>query len=203
MKNVSACSVTECASANYARALCRKHYERLRLHGDTSVVMPDRGNLIPRMRPEDRFWPRVNRVEDEDSCWEWMGGKYERGYGAFMIHRDGRKRNTGAHRFSYELAYGPIPAGMFVCHRCDNPPCVRPDHLFLGTNTDNVRDMVSKKRENHAGEHNGRAVLTAEGVRVIKDRLRAGEAARPIAADYGVSRETINAIRRGKAWSCR
>lgn len=155
--------------------------------------------------PEERFWAKVDRESDPSGCWLWTAGvqNKEWGYGAFMVHRDGQKRQVRAHRFSYELAYGPIPAGLFVCHRCDNPPCVRPDHLFLGTNADNVRDMVRKKRENHAGEHNGRAVLTAEGVRVIKDRLRAGETARPIAADYGVSRETINAIRRGKAWSCR
>ena len=75
---------------------------------------------------------------DGDDCWLWEGCIDRRGYG-----RIGRER---AHRRMWQSCHGPIPAGMFVCHTCDNPPCVRPDHLFLGTHTDNMRDMVSKGR---------------------------------------------------------
>lgn len=77
-----------------------------------------------------------------DGCWEWQASTYGIGYGQF--HRDGVM--TPAHRMAWQLTHGSIPDGMVVCHRCDNPPCVRPDHLFLGTNKDNSRDMVAKGR---------------------------------------------------------
>ena len=97
----------------------------------------------------DRFWPRVQKAEG-DGCWLWIGPrKTKAGYGAFGIRResDGKWKSHFAHRVSYELHFGPIPPGMFVCHRCDNPQCVRPDHLFLGEHADNMRDMRVKKRQ--------------------------------------------------------
>lgn len=89
---------------------------------------------------EKRFWERVNK--QPDGCWLWTGTTNLRGYGILA------RNNTMqlAHRFSYELHKGVIPDGMFVCHSCDNPPCVNPDHLWLGTNADNVSDMVAKGR---------------------------------------------------------
>lgn len=95
---------------------------------------------MPRSAPlEDRFWVKVRK---SDGCWEWTAASKQGGYGKIAVGR----RLMLAHRVSWELANGPIPDGLLVCHTCDNPPCVRPDHLFLGTQTDNMRDAVRKNR---------------------------------------------------------
>ena len=80
-------------------------------------------------------------MRKSDGCWLWVGSINHR-YGWLVV----RGRKVRAHRFSYELAYGLIPVGLLVLHRCDNPPCVRPDHLFVGTQTDNMQDMLRKGR---------------------------------------------------------
>jgi hypothetical protein len=96
--------------------------------------------MIPRVEPEFRFWTRVLPVDS--GCWEWQGRCSP--YGHFA--RGGRHSTVGAHQFAYERFVGSIPKGLSVLHRCDNPPCVRPEHLFLGTNQDNTADMVAKGR---------------------------------------------------------
>lgn len=83
-----------------------------------------------------------SRVEKTDACWLWIGSRDSHGYGKFSI----KGRAVAAHRFSFELENGPIGPGVKVCHRCDNPPCVRPSHLFQGTQADNMKDMVAKGR---------------------------------------------------------
>jgi hypothetical protein len=96
-----------------------------------------------RIRPSvtDRFWKKVQKT---DSCWVWIGG-LSHSYGWMGIN----SRHVLAHRISWELHNGPIPDGLYVCHHCDNPPCVRPDHLFLGTHDDNMNDKISKGRQGH------------------------------------------------------
>lgn len=88
---------------------------------------------------EDRFWARVKKG---DGCWEWTGSTGRRGYGTFMVHGE----RTRSHRYSWALHFGAIPDGLWVLHRCDNPPCVRPDHLWLGTVLDNNVDSRIKGR---------------------------------------------------------
>jgi len=96
-------------------------------------------------KPEDpavRFWRKVSKT---DSCWIWMAGVTSSGYGQFMVGKSPSIK-AYAHRFSWTLAHGPIPDGLFVCHRCDTPRCVRPDHLFLGTARENMHDALRKHR---------------------------------------------------------
>lgn len=87
----------------------------------------------------ESFWSKVDKTE---TCWLWTKSKYRHGYGCFCAMGTRHK----AHRVSYEIAYGKIKDGLFVCHKCDNPSCVNPDHLFLGTHKDNALDMVNKGR---------------------------------------------------------
>lgn len=141
----------------------------------------------------DRFW---SKVEKTDGCWNWTAGVSEKGYGLFSVNN----RNRRAHRVSYEMHCEPIPPGMQVLHKCDNPRCVRPDHLFLGTGADNMADKVAKGREAHVGvqgEKHPRAKLTNEQVLAIRS-MSGSEGG--IAGLFGVSVRAINDIRNRKSW---
>lgn len=94
-------------------------------------------------RASKRFWHRVVKSE---GCWEWSGARFPRGYGHVQLRVLGPPDEIYAHRAAWRFTFGPIPDGLFVCHHCDNPPCVRPDHLFLGTAQDNVHDSQRKGR---------------------------------------------------------
>jgi len=134
-----------------------------------------------------------------NGCWEWSGSRNDQGYG---ICGSGRRY---AHRVAWERAHGPIPDDMCVLHRCDNPPCVRPDHLFLGTRADNMHDMWSKARGKAptplVGEQHPMARLSDHDVRVIKDRLATGESQTSVARSFGVHLSTVHLIAKGKTWT--
>lgn len=132
----------------------------------------------------------------ESGCWLWIGGRSSSGYGSMP---SGRKiGNEGAHRFSYRHHKGEIPAGMFVCHKCDTKTCVNPAHLFLGTHQENMDDCKAKGRT-PAGERHGRSKLTEAQVIAIRSDIR-GIA--QVAAEYGVSIASIHNIRHRKTWAC-
>ncbi len=141
-------------------------------------------------RHNDRFWTKGGKTA---TCWDWTGLRSHAGYGHFRF-RGGIRR---AHRVAWELTRGPIPDGLCVLHSCDNPSCVRPDHLFLGTNADNIRDKTVKGRA-AKGEINGNAKLTAEQVRAIRSDKRLE---REIAADFGIVRSHVRAIKAREKWA--
>lgn len=146
-----------------------------------------------------RFWDYCNKTE---SCWLWTASVINTGYGCFRVHR----KTILAHRFSYELAFGTIPNGLFVCHRCDTPKCVLPDHLFLGTVADNIQDCINKgRRGDHGtpvrGERNPASKLTERDVRIIRERRACGERRKLVAAEFMVSESLINQICSGTVWS--
>lgn len=141
-----------------------------------------------------------------DGCWEWRGSIASNGYGVFYL----RRHPNRAHRIAWMIANGRIPAGMLVCHRCDNPRCVRPDHLFLGTTQDNTADMVKKGRafqgepasERKRGTLNPRAKLDDDAIGEIVTRYRSGGVRqKDLAKEYSVSQSTINGIIRGNLWT--
>jgi hypothetical protein len=144
-----------------------------------------------------RFWARVQKT---DACWPWIGGKTKAGYGLFGPGNTKRL----AHRIAWELTHGPIPVGLFVCHTCDNPPCVRPDHLFLGTAGDNADDKHAKGRGRGRpkGSPSPARKLTAAQVIEIRDRYTGawGEQSR-LARAYGVTQGAIWRIVRRVNWA--
>jgi hypothetical protein len=141
---------------------------------------------------EEHFWSKVRKGA---GCWLWTAGKYGAGYGRFHI----RRHAIRASRAAWLFTYGVIPRGLHVLHTCDNPLCVNPAHLFLGTHRDNMRDMAIKKRAktpDSRGERNGRMRLTDAQVREIRERIAAGEKQRDLAAEYGVAQATISYVKR-------
>lgn len=144
-----------------------------------------------RERFYEKFLPRPST-----GCWIWTGVRETSGYGRLYVTTSpGNYLRVRASRLSWELHVGPIPEGMFVCHRCDVRSCVNPDHLFLGTNADNVQDMTAKGRNGREG-----GALSIEQAREIDARLRNGERHFAIAKDYGVRSNSITAIANGTSW---
>lgn len=144
-----------------------------------------------------RFWARVRKTE---TCWLWPSRFLPNGYGRYCIKRDRRRYDFLAHRFAWIAAHGEIPKGMFVLHRCDNPPCVRLDHLFLGTHADNMADMSNKGRSTQGIRATGVALSEAD-VLVIYEKYRSHAADQgELAIEFGVCRQTIGWIVTGKTW---
>ena len=170
-----------------ARGLCRRHYK-----------------AFPKAKPslEERFRRRVD-VSAADSCWPYTGPVDSSGYGRFSWRPGG----SLAHRFAYQLFVGPIPPGLHVLHHCDNPPCCRPDHLFLGTQADNNADRDVKGRHRSLftigarGQDHPRAKLTQQQVDEIRRIFAAGGISKAeLGRRYGMNRTTIYDIVTGKNW---
>lgn len=142
----------------------------------------------------ERFWSKVARGAD-DECWEWTASRTEHGYG--RINVGGRIEK--APRVAWLVTYGD-PGGLLVCHRCDNPPCCNPAHLFLGTVADNNADKIAKGRSNR-GERHGQAILTAEKVRAMRDLREDGATFKEIARRFGVHHVTARHAVIGINWS--
>jgi hypothetical protein len=185
-----ACSVENCHGKHLARGLCSKHYQRVWSHGSIDSKY--------RRPAEESFWRRVERGEP-DECWEWLGNVTDN-YGTLHRHAaDGGR--IGAHRFSYQIHHGPIPAGMLVMHSCDNPKCVNPNHLKAGTPKENMDDMAAKGRRVTVvprGQASNLAVLNEHAVRFIRSTdMNNSELGRI----FGLTPNAIRAVRIRKSWA--
>lgn len=137
-----------------------------------------------------RFFSNV-KENQETGCIEWIGSTTDKGYGSFSVNN----KKVRAHRFSYELEHGEIPEGNIVCHACDNPKCVNPKHLFLGTHKDNTQDMLSKKRQK-----NGSDKLTWDDVKEIRRLGDSGVAPKIIAEMFKISSSHTRLVLRNEIW---
>lgn len=142
----------------------------------------------------ERFINKVRTPDGEQGCWLWTGAIGSDGYG--RVRRKGKTHS--AHRYAYQLFKGDVPQGLCVLHRCDNPACVNPTHLFLGTKKDNSEDMLSKGRHGRSRPH-----LTREDVEEIRQRLAAGESKVSVARAYGMCRSTVQDIEGQRTWGSR
>lgn len=188
------CAILSCGNSKIiARGLCPQHYQHMRSAGRLSEFKkPPR----PRLPLEERF-KKTGWTMAESGCWEWNGSKNRRGYGQI---NSGRRTAAGnpapeiTSRVAWAISHGPIPEGMAVCHHCDNPPCVNPDHLFLGTKADNNRDMAEKRRTLN-GERRPQAKLTDVEVEEIRRAYDLGGISqRALGERYGVSASAVSLI---------
>jgi len=157
--------------------------------------------IIEKMRGKARlFWKRVI-IKGKDECWEWSGTKDGHGYGKISMLGRGYSP-VKAPRVSWVLHYGAIPDGMYICHICDNPSCVNPQHLMMGTPKDNTQDMWQKGRDNHVSWGNAWArKLTPKDVVRIREIASVGNRSnRSLGLEYGVSGHTIGEIIKRKTW---
>lgn len=160
------------------------------------------GGLFAKIFEEKRMRPGIQAKAFDDcwvgepnsGCWLWTEGLGAGGYGTRWD--SGRQKQISAHRVSFERTHGEIPKGFFVCHHCDVPTCVNPQHLFLGKPSDNSADMISKKRQAY-GERHHKARLVEGDIVAIR---AANGTAKTIANQFGVSRETVSQIRNKRVW---
>jgi HNH endonuclease len=185
------CTIENCDEVVNGHGFCGKHYRRWVKYGDP--LGGDRNHAPSGVR----FARRFIKI---DGCWLWTGSKTKAGYGKFQTGGKGGPYHL-AHRFLYELAKGAIPKGAIVMHFCDNPSCVNPDHLSVGTHKDNTADMIAKGRHARVapvGIKNGKAVLTEKEVRLIREYPNETHAA--LARHLGVAASTIRGVRSGRTW---
>lgn len=154
-------------------------------------------SAIPSKKRRDQKERFFDLVKKTNSCWVWMGRKAKFGYGQFKDMRI--KKQILAHRFSYEIHYGMIPNGLCVCHKCDNPSCVNPEHLFLGTYKQNMQDAASKKRMPH-GESHFRTTLKNKDIFFIRENFP-HISAKHLANMFSVTKCTIYNILHRKTWA--
>lgn len=184
------CSIAYCEFPVIALGLCSRHYQAKRKYGDPETVKQKQHHGLT---ASERFFLYT---EKSDGCWIWKGFKDPNGYGRLNVNGIPML----ASRLSYQVHYGSIPEGKYVCHKCDTPSCVNPEHLFLGTQQDNVDDMISKGRDKKRalkGMAHPNSKLTDDDVRAIK---ASNEQTKALSRRFKISEAVIHDIRKGKIW---
>ena len=189
-KPADICTVFGCYEPKYRKSMCVKHYQR---HKKTGDVFSEE-HVIQDFTLKEKLLFNV-KLDRETRCWEWQGRKDPDGYGTLSVG----DFPVRAHRTMYEVVKGPIPDGLLVCHKCDNPSCCNPEHLFLGTTSDNNKDKTLKGRT-PKGEDSAMSILTEKNVIEIKALIKEGLKDQDIGDTYGVTRSAIYRIRCGKNW---
>ncbi len=174
------------------------------IHRRRMNIMAKPHRTLPALTQQDilRFHSNYQK-RDPNDCWEWRLAKLN-GYGAFCFNNAGSKSLLYAHRVAYLLHYGVDPLEWCVCHRCDNPKCVNPSHLFLGTDAENKTDMITKKRHPFGNTH-GRRQLTEDDVREIRKMRANGEIntnaqRKDVAKRFGVTDNVIQGVIYNRKW---
>ncbi len=180
------CKISGCSKPVRAKELCSTCYSRVNYKKKPG----HRGTL------EERFWKKVVKGCEPSDCWGWSGSTSPAGYGAIWPG-PGSNGPTQAHRVSYEIHKGNIPAGLLIMHICDNPPCCNPDHLEIGTDKTNAEDKAKKLRHNF-GEQRYNAKLTEKDV--IEIRASVGVTQSQLAKNYKVTGSVISNIINRKTW---
>jgi hypothetical protein len=184
----------QCGCGAYVGFWERNHRDQIK--GNPKSFRKGHQNRVNKRPLAERFWERVD-VAGPDDCWEWKLSCFESGYGQWKV----KPKNLRVHRVAYELSKGEIPDGLYVCHTCDNPPCCNPNHLWLGSNTDNQRDCIEKGRKvSPTGEGHGMAKLTAENVASIR-AAHPRNTTRSLALRFDVSQSQIRRIVTRTNWS--
>ena len=182
------CSTGGCERRHYGRGLCKRCYHKSWTKGQ-HVAHPR--ELVPHGASLDERLRHHGWAVTKSGCWEWKRSLNGGGYGQLAVGSD---RPMIASRAAYTAWIGPIPDGQVVCHRCDNPPCINPEHLFLGALCDNNADMAAKRRVAN-GERKTQHKLTDAQVHEIRRRYAAGNVLQlDLAAEYGVSRALISFV---------
>jgi hypothetical protein len=190
------CCIVECGKPVIALGLCVAHWRRNKLYG-SPMALKNHSGMFKGHDAIDRFYMQVD-IKDDTECWLWTSGKDKDGYGSFRGDVDGVSYSR-AHRYSYAYFKGEITNSLQVLHSCDTPSCCNPEHLSLGTNSDNMadRDAKGRCRAGRPGETNAHAVLTEKQVlEILKDPSTHAN----IAHTYGISRATVSDIKRGHSW---
>lgn len=180
------CTYDGCSRRHYAKGWCKRHYDRVSRYGK-----PD----LPTFA--DRFWDKADR--DGEGCWEWHGAMHPVGYGSSWNQR--LQRVDVAHRVAWELTHGPLGPDEVIRHRCDNPPCVNPDHLEFGTREENMGDAVQRGRIAH-GRRAGSARLDETSVAAIRRMWSTGAFTQSQLSEwFDTSQSNVSHIVRGLTWN--